>query len=281
MSDAIASSTAANAHSPALDRDDEVLSGEAVAIEVQPVGLFLRALGALIDGALCWAIYIGYIMVRFWAIGTIGDPALDRILSVLAIVTAFLVVPCAVETLTHGRSLGRLAVGGRIVRVDGGAAGFRHAFIRALIGVFELYLTFGAIAFLTAAFTARSQRLGDLVAGTYSQKVRTPRLVPRSIVMPPGLEAWAAIADVARMPDRLARRISQFLDTAPQLLPAARARIAHELLTEAAAYISPVPAAAPEVVLVAATVLRRERESRALRIADERVQKLSGVDVGV
>lgn len=269
-----------SAHSAALDRDDEVLSGEAVAIEVQPVGLFFRALGALIDGALCWAVFIGYLVVRVWLIVTVGDPALDRILSVLALVTAFVVLPCAIETLTHGRSLGRLAVGGRIVRVDGGAAGFRHAFIRALVGVFETYLTFGAVAFLTAAFTARSQRLGDLVAGTYSQKVRTPRLTPRPIAMPAGLESWAAIADVARMPDRLARRISQFLDNAPQLLPAARARIAHELLTEASAYISPVPAAPPEVVLVAATVLRREREGRALRIADERVQKLSGVDVG-
>ncbi|VXB11847.1 RDD family protein [Microbacterium sp. 8M] len=280
MSDAPLPSTAVSAHSAALDRDDEVLSGEAVAIEVQPVGLFFRALGALIDGALCWAVFIGYLVVRVWLIVTVGDPALDRILSVLALVTAFVVLPCAIETLTHGRSLGRLAVGGRIVRVDGGAAGFRHAFIRALVGMFETYLTFGAVAFLTAAFTARSQRLGDLVAGTYSQKVRTPRLTPRPIAMPAGLESWAAIADVARMPDRLARRISQFLDNAPQLLPAARARIAHELLTEASAYISPVPAAPPEVVLVAATVLRREREGRALRIADERVQKLSGVDVG-
>jgi uncharacterized RDD family membrane protein YckC len=281
MSDALPPSTAASAHSAALDRDDEVLSGEAVAIEVQPVGLFLRALGALIDGVLCWAIYLGWIAVRLWLIVTIADPALDRILGVLALVTAFLIVPCAVETLTHGRSLGRLAVGGRIVRVDGGAAGFRHAFIRALVGVFETYMTFGAVAFLTGAFTARSQRLGDLVAGTYCQKVRTPRLSPRPIAMPPGLEAWAAIADVARMPDRLARRISQFLDSAPQLLPAARARIAHELLAEASAFISPVPAAPPEVVLIAATVLRRERESRALRLADERVQKLSGLDVGV
>ncbi|MCE4025719.1 RDD family protein [Microbacterium sp. Au-Mic1] len=281
MSDASASNAVGAAHSSmALDGDDEVLSGEAVAIEVQPVGLFFRALGALIDAALSWAVFFGYIAVRYWMLGAFGDPALDRILAVLALVTAFVIVPCTIETLTHGRSLGRLAVGGRIVRVDGGAAGFRHALIRALIGVFETYLTFGAVAFLTAAFTARSQRLGDLVAGTYSQKVRTPRLAARVPVMPPGLESWAAIADVARMPDRLARRISQFLDSAPQLMPAARARIAHELLAEATPFISPVPAAAPEAVLVAATVLRRERERRALALADARVQRLSGVDVG-
>ena len=268
-------------HADALAADDEVLSGEAVAIEVQPVGLFLRTLGAAIDVLLSYALFFGYIAVRYWMLGATGDVALDRILGVLAIVTAFVIVPCAIETLTHGRSLGKLAVGGRIVRVDGGAASFRHAFIRALIGVFEIYMTIGAIAVLTAAFSARSQRLGDLVAGTYSQRVRTPARPVRVPVMPAGLEAWAAIADVARMPDRLARRISQFLENAHRLLPAARARIAHELLTEASAYISPVPAAPPEAVLVAATVLRRQREQRSLALADERVERLSGVRVGI
>ncbi|MBS1907954.1 MAG: RDD family protein [Actinobacteria bacterium] len=282
MSDPLAANALGGAHSTvALDGDDEVLSGEAVAIEVQPVGLFFRTLGALLDAILSWAIFLGYLAVRYWMLGAVGDPALDRILAVLALVTAFVIVPCTIETLTHGRSLGKLAVGGRIVRVDGGAAGFRHALIRALIGVLETYLTFGAVAFLTGAFTARSQRLGDLVAGTYCQKVRTPPLSVRVPVMPPGLESWAAIADVARMPDRLARRISQFLDSAPRLLPGARARIAEDLLAEASAYISPVPAAPAEAVLVAATVLRRARERRALALADERVQRLGGVDVSL
>lgn len=264
-----------------LDRDDEVLSGEGVAIEVQPVGLFLRALGALIDVLQGVAIYVGYALIRTWVMAEWGLESVDGILTVTALVTAFVIVPCTIETLTHGRSLGKLAIGGRIVRVDGGAAGFRHAFIRALIGVLEIYLTLGAIAFLTAAFNARSQRLGDLVAGTYSQRMRTPALTSRALVTPPGLESWAAIADVARMPDRLARRISQFLDNAPKLLPSARARIADDLLAEAAAYISPLPAAPAEAVLVAATVLRRERERRALGIADARVQRLSGMNVGV
>ncbi|MBS1672492.1 MAG: RDD family protein [Actinobacteria bacterium] len=282
MPDPLASTAAGDGHaSHALDASDEVLSGEAVAIEVQPVGLLLRALGAAIDALLGFVIFFGYLAVRYWVFSALADDAVDRILTVLAMVTAFVIVPCTVETLTHGRSLGRLAVGGRIVRADGGGAGFRHALIRALIGVLETYMTFGAIAFLTGAFTARSQRLGDLVAGTYCQRVRTPRLAVRIPVMPVGLESWATIADVARMPDRLARRISQFLDSAPQLLPAARARIAQELLAEASDYISPIPPVPPEAVLVAATVLRRERERRALALADQRVQRLSGVDVGV
>ena len=49
------------------------------------------------------------------------DPALGQALS-LALVVAFLVVaPIAVEFASRGRSLGKLAIGARIVRDDGGA----------------------------------------------------------------------------------------------------------------------------------------------------------------
>ena len=121
MSDPLAANAIGGAHSSAaLDSDDEVLSGEGVAIEVQPIGLFFRTLGALIDAVLSWVLLLGYIAVRYWMLGAYGDPALDRILAVLALVTAFVIVPCTIETFTHGRSLGKLAVGGRIVRLDGG-----------------------------------------------------------------------------------------------------------------------------------------------------------------
>jgi hypothetical protein len=111
--------------------------------------------------------------------------------------------------------------------------------------------------------------------------VRTPALETHAPQLPFQLTGWAQIADVARMPDRLARRISQFLQTAPRMVPAARARVAQELLTDAAPFVSPMPNAAPEEVLVAITVLRRERERRALENADRRTEKLTGRRVGV
>ncbi|MBT2485419.1 MULTISPECIES: RDD family protein [unclassified Microbacterium] len=265
-----------------IDASDEVLSGEAVAIDVQPVGFLLRAVGALIDMLLGFAVFILWIFLRIWLLDAgILDDATDRIATVSALVVSFVVLPITMEVALKGRSLGKLAVGGRIVRVDGGAAGFRHAFIRALLGVLEIYMTLGGIAVLTGAFNARSQRLGDLVAGTYSQRVRTPKLVSLAPVLPPMLAGWAEIADVARLPDRLARRISQFLQSAPRMIPSARARVAQDLLTEATPYVSPMPQAPPEAVLVGITVLRRERESRALANSDRRAEKLTGRRIGV
>ncbi|MFY9712417.1 MAG: RDD family protein, partial [Microbacterium sp.] len=144
-----------------------------------------------------------------------------------------------------------------------------------------IYMTLGGIAVLAGAFNARSQRLGDMVAGTYSQRVRTPKLIPHAPALPPSLAGWAQVADVARLPDRLARRISQFLQTAPRLAPGARVRVAQELLAEAAPFVSPMPPVSAEEVLMGITVLRRERERRALQYADRRAEKLTGRRIGV
>ena len=146
---------------------DEVLTGEAVALDVQPVGFFLRGLGTLIDVLIGVAVFILFALVTSWLIGqSVLDVVALPIITVTVLVTVTVVMPTAVETMTRGRSLGKLAVGGRIVRTDGGASGFRQAFIRALVGVFEIWLTVGAVAALVGAFTPRAQRLGDLMAGT-------------------------------------------------------------------------------------------------------------------
>lgn len=255
---------------------DEVLTGEAVALDVQPLGFFMRALGVVIDMLLGVAVLLLFVWAASWlaALGLLDEAAAPA-LTVVVVVLVAVVIPTAVETTTRGRSLGRLAVGGRVVRTDGGAAGFRHAFIRALIGVFELWLTIGAVAALVGAFTPRSQRLGDLVAGTYSERTRTPRLPDPALGVPPVLAEWAAVADVARLPERLSRRLAQFARSARSMAPAARARVAASLAREAAEHVSPVPAVDPETFLIGVVAVRRDRELRALRLETARADALA------
>lgn len=255
---------------------DEVLTGEAVALDVQPIGFFLRALGALIDVLLGLAVFFLFALVASWLIGqSLLDVLTLPILTITVLVTVMVVIPTAVETITHGRSLGKLAVGGRIVRADGGASGFRQSFIRALVGVFEIWFTVGAVAALVGAFTPRSQRLGDLMAGTYSERTRTPALPATAPGVPPPLAQWAAVADVARLPDRLSRRLAQFAQNAAGMQPAARARTAASLAAEAAPHVSPVPQVDPELFLLGVVAVRRDRELRALQLEDQRVRALT------
>lgn len=257
-------------------RQDEILTGEAVALDVQPVGYFLRALGVVIDMAAAVVLFLVLLFTAGWLLGeNILDGAVIPIVSIALAVLVMVVLPTAVETVTRGRSLGRLAVGARIVRADGGASGFRQAFIRALVGVFELWFTLGAVAAIVGAFTPRSQRLGDLLAGTYSERTRTPPLPDYAPGVPPALVGWAEIADVARLPDRLSRRVAQFTRNAALLEPQARQRLASSLAAEASVHVSPVPAVDPETFLVGVAAVRRERELRGLTLESERVARLT------
>lgn len=262
-------------------RQDEVLTGEAVALDIQPLSLFQRALGTLIDVVATVLVLLGLALVAGWLLGeSIVDPSTAPIFGVVALVIALVIAPTAIETLTGGRSLGRLAVGGRIVRTDGGSAGLRQAFIRAFIGVFEIWFTFGAVAALVGAFTPRTQRLGDLVAGTYCERTRAAKLSGRVPELPPALAGWATVADVGRMPDRLARRVTQFVHHAHALEPAARVRVASALAAELTPYVSPLPTTDPESFVLAVSVMRRERELRALQSQNARLAALTGGDSG-
>ena len=255
---------------------DETLTGEAVALDVQPVGFFLRALGAFIDFLIGAVLLIGgaLLLTTMVAAGTLPEAAIRiGVISLLVLVTV--VIPTTVETLSRGRSLGRLAVGARIVRTDGGAAGFRQALIRSLTGVLEVWFTLGAIAAVVGMFTPRAQRLGDLLAGTASERTRTRRLPPPAPGLPPGWESWAEIADVSRLPDRLAARVAQFVRGADALEPAARARVAASLAEAVRPFVSPIPPSDDEGLVRAVSSVRRDREYRALLLENERAAALT------
>ncbi|MET1053361.1 MAG: RDD family protein [Mycetocola sp.] len=259
----------------------ELVTGEAVALDVQSTSFILRAAGAIID----FLTTVLLAALLFWLLFVLAsqgviDPSATAAVTTSIIVFCCVVVPTAVETISSGRSLGKLAVGARIVRDDGGAAGFRHAFIRALVGFFEIYMTIGGVAALTGLLSTRSKRLGDLLAGTYAQQERVPRITEPVYGMPPELAGWAEVADVGRMPDRLSRRIAQFLKQAPKLTPGTRSRLAADLAAEASVWVSPVPRVEPELFLYAVAAARRDREYTAHLLERERLARVQPVLTG-
>ncbi|RFA08458.1 hypothetical protein B7R54_03880 [Subtercola boreus] len=266
-----------------LEYDDELLvTGEAVALDVRPASFILRAAGTMIDVLLSvLLIVLTGVLTSIWQSATGADDAISQAIILSSVVFAVVVVPTVVETLSRGRSLGKLVIGARVVRDDGGSTSLRHALIRSLTGVLEIYGTFGGLAILVSLLNPRAKRLGDLLAGTYSQHERVPQLVSHAQPLPPGLTAWAAVADVARMPDRLSRRIAQYLAEAPRMVPDARARHAAQLAAEAAPFVSPLPPVPPEVLLLGIAALRREREARGLALEASRLARLAPALTGL
>lgn len=260
--------------------DEDIVIGEAVALNVRPAGFMLRALSSLIDAvvaviALVLVMQVVSVVIFETGLYRLFDSAMVSALYIVLVVACTIGIPVTIETITNGRSLGRLIVGLRIVRDDGGATGFRHAFIRGLTGFFEFFMTGGGAAVLVGMLNPRSKRIGDLLAGTYAQYERGVSLPVRTLEIPESLRTWAYMADVARIPDQLSRRIYDYFDQYAMLEPAARKALAESLGREAMAYVNPVPPVDADTFLRGVVVLRRERELARLAGRDHRRRQLA------
>jgi hypothetical protein len=162
------------------------------------------------------------------------------------------------------------------VRDDGGPIRFRHALVRGLIGVFELYLTTGTVALITSLTNVRGRRVGDLLAGSYVIRERAGGVRALPVLMPPPLAGWARAADIGRLPDDLALATRQFVTRAPLLHPWSRQRLGAQLAAEVGRYVAPLPPGGvhPEAFLAAVLAERRERDlARLLAEATDRARR--------
>jgi uncharacterized RDD family membrane protein YckC len=261
-----------------------LVTGEAVELSVQPAALAARALSCIIDYIVYTLVDIGLLIAMFWLLiktAGLNSLLLGSIMTVMSI-SVFVLLPMIVEVLSHGRSLGKLILGLRIVRDDGGAVRIRHSFIRALLWPFEILSTGGGIAALSGLISPQAKRLGDYLAGTMAVSERSATPPPVLTHVAPQLNDWLARTDVSAMPDGLHRRIVQFLAMAPKLGTESRWQRAIELATELNPYVAPAPPEGtfPEQFLSA--VIHRQRAAevekqrkRSIRAANFR----SGVDV--
>ena len=174
----------------------------------------------------------------------------------------FIGIPVVFETLTRGKSVGRYALGLRIVRDDGGPITVRQVVVRALVGVIELWLSAGAIALIASASNSRGKRVGDMLAGTYALQTRASK---RATCASHGalLARWVGTGGGHPQASRRAcARGRQFLTRALALHPSSRRQMGESLSARIAPFVSPLPPQGthPETFLTAVLAVRRDRE---------------------
>jgi uncharacterized RDD family membrane protein YckC len=240
---------------------DGILIGEGVILDARPASFVTRALGGLLDALAVGAVTFAAVLLVGVSLSDLGEDWL-QVGGVVLTSVLFVGIPVTVETLSRGRSLGKLATGVRVVRDDGGPVRFRHALVRALLGVLELWLTFGGVALIASLANPKGKRLGDMVAGTYAIRVRGGKGWQVPLAMPPELAAWASTADMRRLPDGLALAARQMIDRAPRLAPSSRAALADDLAGRVEPYVAPAPppGTPAEAFLHAVLHERRDRE---------------------
>ncbi|MEU6127415.1 RDD family protein [Streptomyces sp. NPDC047123] len=246
----------------------ELVTGEAVALELRPAKLPSRALAVLIDLVVAWAVYLAVTLGILASTASLDDAAAAAV-AVASFVLLLIGGPIAVETLSHGRSLGKLACGLRVVRDDGGPIRFRHALVRGAVGVVEILLTFGVVACIASLVSARGRRLGDVFAGTLVVRERVPGGQGQAAFMPPPppwLVGQFSGLDLSGVPEGLWLAIRQYLTRMGQLDPqvgwAMAERLAGDLVERTGA---PAPYGVPPAAYLAAVV--HERQSRDARRA--------------
>jgi uncharacterized RDD family membrane protein YckC len=240
----------------------EMASGEAVVIDV-PVARFPSRLAAILVDV---AVQLATLLILNLVIGlTAGLNGASEAAVVLVTVIAVIVgYPVLFETLSRGKSLGKLAMGLRVVSDDGSPERFRQALVRGLAGAVELWTLAGSPALITSLLSARGKRLGDLFAGTFVVQERLPRSYPHVAPMPPLLAGWASTLELSALPDPLANAVRDYLGRYWELTPQARYQLGERLAADVAARVSPPPPPGTPAPDFLSAVLA-ERRSRQLR----------------
>ncbi|XRQ11266.1 RDD family protein [Actinomadura welshii] len=252
----------------------ELVTGEAVALDLRVARLASRGCAILLD--LFFQLVLLNVTVYFTAMtALVADEAWAVGLTLLAVIAVLVGYPCVSETLSRGRTLGKMAVGLRVVADDGGPIRFRQALVRALAGFIEFWTFYGSPALITSFCNRRGKRLGDLFAGTIviQERGQAVHLGPVAL-MPPQLAGWARSLELSMLSDELAMTARQYLSRFWELLPEVRDSLGQRIASQVVEVVSPPPppGVRPEILLAAVLAERRHREE--WRLAQRRARRM-------
>jgi uncharacterized RDD family membrane protein YckC len=245
-----------------------MVTPEAVALEFRTANLGSRILAYLVD----MVVVVAGILAGLFAVTLLGQASDVVVPDWVALTIVLVLLPSwwlgyfiAFETLWRGRTLGKAALGLRVVTKEGAPVRFRHAAIRGLLGLVDFLIMGGFLAVVFILFTRDNQRLGDLVAGTLVLRERSALAAPApvSFAPPPGLEHYTTTLDPSGVGNEEYLAVRTFLLRAPSLSPGPRAALALQLANPLATRLRPPPppGVSPELYLqcVAAAYQHRQR----------------------
>jgi uncharacterized RDD family membrane protein YckC len=211
-----------------------IVTPEAVVLEFETAGIASRALAKLIDLVILGLLLSLVLMfVGLVSVAAGESTAFSVIVSVIAGFLALFGYWCGLETWMRGRTVGKAALGLRVVTVEGGPIRFRHAFLRAVGGIVDFVIPpGGSVAIATALVTPRMQRLGDLAAGTMVLRDRRAAGLAAAVsyTLPPGEFAdFHLRLDTSGLQEADYLALRRFLLRSKELTPAAHAHLVAQL----------------------------------------------------
>jgi len=175
-----------------------LVTPEAVVLDLPTASPGTRVLARLLDVLITLVVFYALVVL----VGTTGilGGTVSFIVAAFGLIAVILVYPVLMEGLWGGRTLGKAALGLRVVRTDGATIGLVQAALRGAFGLVEVWGTLGSLGFIVMLFSGRDQRVGDMAAGALVLRERPGRaLRPVELLVPPGCEQLVMTLDVGAM----------------------------------------------------------------------------------
>ena len=165
---------------------------------------------------IAYLIFIGYFVFNLMGLSKVLDSVDDW--SATAIVLLFM-LPYAFYTLTfesllEGQTLGKRIVKIKVVKIDGYQASFGDYLMRWLLRLIDIWSNIGIIGLISIVVTEKTQRLGDMSAGTAVISLRNKVTINSTILEEIGEEYVPIYPLVIKLSDNDVRIIKDTFNLA-------------------------------------------------------------------
>ncbi len=195
-----------------LDTLATIEAPEAIDIVLRPAGILPRSIAFMID----FAIRLIWFLVTFPFLAMLGSFGIGLIL--LNAFFSIWLYSIICEVRFNGVTLGKKALGLRVVNDDGTPIQFAASLLRNLLRTADVLPMFYTFGILSCTFHPQAKRLGDLVAGTLviytDKKARRPNIQPVAPIASPVVltqEEQRAILSFAERNEKLSLERQQEL----------------------------------------------------------------------
>jgi uncharacterized RDD family membrane protein YckC len=139
----------------------EIITTHNIAIEYELAGLADRILAFIIDYLIISGYYTLMLLASFWAYSKVST-----IIIYVFVVPVFMIYHLISEIFFGGQSLGKKAIGIRVVKLNGSVPDIGDYFLRWVFRIIDIGFSIGSLAALFISSTEKNQRIGDIIAGT-------------------------------------------------------------------------------------------------------------------
>lgn len=193
-----------------------------MALQYQPAGIGYRILAALLDGVFTFAYFflVIFIFQKFIISDNYYGDGYDKTKNYNAVMFGIMILfllPALLyhllcETFLNGQSFGKKIVGIKVVKIDGTQPNFGSYLIRSMLRLIDLRIFTQAVAIITIAATEKSQRLGDIAAGTTVIKLNSKISLSDTILYRQKPDYKIVYEQVALLTDKEANLIKEVLE---------------------------------------------------------------------